>query len=154
MSAEQRAQRAQRANRARRRAPGKKGAKRPPDKKEPDEDGVEQGGGDTNDTVTVSLGSLGQLEVMLLVPDGKPVSFKITRTDTSVTVTIPPDETAEEEVSQEVEVSSDGEEEPLPDADLASRTSSPGHILHNYTDHNKGQNPHIDVRPDHTLHKG
>ena len=63
--------------------------------------------GDTNvaKTVTVSVGSLGPLQLFLEVPDGVPVSFRFTRTDTSLTVSIPnetteevPDDPTEEEV--------------------------------------------------------
>ena len=72
---------------------GKNGKRRP--------GGAEQGGavgptGDTNvtKTVTVSVGSLGPFQVLLLVPEDVPVSFSVTRTDTSLTVSIP-DETTE-----------------------------------------------------------
>jgi hypothetical protein len=84
---------------------GKTGKRRPGN-------GAEQGGavgptGDTNvaKTVTVSVGSLGPLQLFLEVPDGVPVSFRFTRTDTSLTVSIPnetteevPDDPTEEEV--------------------------------------------------------
>ena len=81
------------ATRARRKQ-GKNGKRRP--------GGAEQGGAvgptvDTNvtKTVTVSAGSLGPLQVFLEVPDGVPVSFSITRTNTSLTVSLPDDPTGD-----------------------------------------------------------
>ena len=94
---------------------GKNGKRRPGN-------GAEQGGavgptGDTNvaKTVTVSVGSLGQFQVFLEVPDGEPVSFRITRTDTSLTVSIPPDDPTEEAPDDPTEEVTDDPTEEVPD---------------------------------------